>query len=80
MTDATPKQEELRITVAVTKRAFSVFKSMFPDRDLEDRSNTVGWEQSVLAMGEVEVGFMARQSTGRAEFRFRPNDSSKWFG
>ncbi|KAN0113253.1 hypothetical protein V8E51_006204 [Hyaloscypha variabilis] len=32
VTDATPKQEEPRITVAVTERAFSVFKSMFPGR------------------------------------------------
>jgi hypothetical protein len=80
VTDATPKQEEPGFTVAVTKRAFSVFKSMFPGRDLEDRSKNVEWEQFVLAMGEVEVGFVARQSAGRAEFSFETNESSKWFG
>jgi hypothetical protein len=31
-------------------------------------------------MGEVEVGFVARQSSGGAGFGFEPNESSKWLG
>jgi len=37
-----PKQE--RVTMAVTKRALSVFNSMFPGRDIEDRCKNVEWD------------------------------------
>ncbi|KAE9375173.1 hypothetical protein N431DRAFT_555665 [Stipitochalara longipes BDJ] len=78
--DEHSESEAERVTVAVQKRALSVFRSMFPGRDLEDRSKNVEWEQFVIAMGEGEVGFVARQSAGGAGFSFEPKESSKWFG
>jgi hypothetical protein len=68
------------LKVAVTKRAFSVFKAMFPGREVEDRSKNVDWDQFVGALGEGEVGFVARQSAGGAAYSFEPNETSRWFG
>jgi len=79
-TDAVLLPEEENVTVAVPKRVLSVFKSMFPGRDIEDRSKNIEWEQFVLAMGEGEVGFVARQSAGGAAFSFEPNENSAWYG
>jgi len=69
------------ITVAVTKSAFSVFRSMFPSRISEEPSQKeVRWDSFVQAMAESEVGFVARRSSGGSAVQFEPNESSKWFG
>jgi hypothetical protein len=58
------------LKVAVSKRAFLVFKSMFPGRDIDERTKSVNWDSFVNAMSEGEVGFAAQQAAGRAAFIF----------
>ena len=50
-------EHERQVKVSVSKRALSVFQSMFPCRSSEDRYKNVDWEMFVNAMGEV--GFVA---------------------
>lgn len=67
--DPTEPAEE-RVTVAVTKKTLFVFKAMFPGRNLEHRKD-VDWDEFVNAMGQGEVGFVARHQSGGAGFSFR---------
>jgi hypothetical protein len=78
-TEGNTEPEEERVTVAVTKKALSVFEVMFLGRNAEDRKD-VDWDQFVGAMGEGEAGFVARHSGGGAGFNFEPIQNSKWFG
>ena len=71
-------EHERQVKVSVSKRALSVFQSMFPCRSSEDRYKNVDWEMFVNAMGEV--GFVARHSAGGAAVLFEPNEGSKWAG
>ena len=73
-----PPQEILR--VGVSNRALAVFNAMFPGRGVENRGRGTDWDQFVSAMGESEVGFVARRSAGGAAYSFEPSQNSKWFG
>ncbi|KAH9214323.1 hypothetical protein DL95DRAFT_503717, partial [Leptodontidium sp. 2 PMI_412] len=75
-----PAKPQSRITVAVNKRALSVFKAMFPGNNPEDRSKAVDWDTFVNAMAEEGVGFVARHSAGGSAYTFEPNEKSLWFG
>ncbi|KAL5321494.1 hypothetical protein ACEPPN_009453 [Leptodophora sp. 'Broadleaf-Isolate-01'] len=75
-----PEKPQSRITVAVNKRALSVFKAMFPGNNPEDRSKAVDWDTFVHAMAEEGVGFIARHSAGGSAYTFEPNEKSLWFG
>ncbi|KAG4438579.1 hypothetical protein IFR05_005954 [Cadophora sp. M221] len=68
------------IQAAVSKKSLSVFNIMFPSNNLEERSKSVDWDAFVNAMGEEEVGFVARHSAGGAAYTFEPSGTSKWAG
>ncbi|KAG4428085.1 hypothetical protein IFR05_016434 [Cadophora sp. M221] len=80
--DSPPELEESKsqITVAVSKRTLSAFKSMFPGLNPEDRSRAVDWDVFVNAMAEKGVGFIARHSAGGSAYTFEPGETSAWFG
>ena len=71
---------EPQITVAVNKRALSVFKAMFPGSNIEDRSKAIDWDDFVNAMAGEEIGFVARHSGGGSAYTFEPNEHSLWYG
>ncbi|PVH73887.1 hypothetical protein DL98DRAFT_594576 [Cadophora sp. DSE1049] len=76
----TKTETEPLIQAAVSKKALAVFKVMFPNDNLKDRSKSVDWDAFVNAMGEEEVGFVARHSAGGAAYTFEPCETSKWAG
>ena len=76
----TDPEPEPIIQAAVSKKAFAVFKVMFSTDNLQDRSKSIDWNAFVNAMGEEEVGFVARHSAGGAAYTFKPCETSKWAG
>ena len=73
----TDPEPEPVVQAVVSKKALAVFKVMFPTDNLGDRSKSVDWDVFVNAMGEEEVGFVARHSAGGAAYTFEPCETSK---
>ncbi|CZT01355.1 uncharacterized protein RAG0_09030 [Rhynchosporium agropyri] len=73
-----PKTRGPTETLAVNKRALSVFKAKFPGDNLEDRSRAIDWDVFVNAMSEEGVGFIARHSVGASAYTLEPNEKSLW--
>lgn len=77
--NATMMQTNLEIQVTVNKRAFAVFKGMYPGDDLEARRQCVQWNAFVTSLSVPGVEFVV-SGGGGSEYSFEPSATSRWAG